>query len=162
MKRSCSANVALMCAVHDRRMKTERRPAEDLLDVARVLLLVQGAILVATTIDASIWGAIFSGAPGAAALMSAAAAGIVLIARVRIRPDRRRIRRLVYVIEGVILATFAIESVLSILLAGTLPPLAALLTQLTLPLSVIALLHRSSRAAIAMSPIGVGILEGSR
>ena len=53
-------------------MKTNRRPADDLLEVARALLLLQGAILIATTIEALVWAAVFPGASGSPALMSGA------------------------------------------------------------------------------------------
>ena len=143
MKPSRSVNVALIRAPHDARMK-DRGPADDLLDVVRVLLLLQGAILLATTIEAVIWGVIFTGVAGAPALMSAAAAAGVLIARVRVRPDRRRIRRLVYLVEGVILATFTIDAGLAIAVAHALPPVAAIFTDGVLPFSLVWLLRRST------------------
>jgi hypothetical protein len=152
MKPSCSANVALTRAPHDARMK-ERGPADDLLDVVRALLLLQGAILIATTIEAIIWGVLFSGTVGAPALMSAAAAAVVLLARLRVRPDRRRTRRLVYLVECAILATFVIDAVLAVALPHALPPPAAVFTGCVLPLSAVLLLRRSTRAArTAMSP----------
>ena len=157
MKRSCSVNVALMRARHDARMD-ERRPADDILDVVRVLLLLQGAILVATTLEAVIWGVIFSGTVGIAALMSGSAAAIVLVARVRVRPDRRRMRRLTYVVEGVILATFVIDTAAALVLAHALPPLAAIFTDGLLPLSLVWLLRRSSRATAPAPLAGAGLV----
>lgn len=142
-------------------MRTEGRPADDVLDVARVLLLVQGAILVATTIEAVIWGVIFAGAPGAPALLSGAAAAAVLIARLRMRPDRRRIRRLVYVVESLILVTFAVDAALAIALAHALPPLAAMFTEGMLPLAVVVLLHRTAGARPA-APAGAAALVAAR
>jgi hypothetical protein len=129
-------------------VSTDRGPAEDLLDVARVLLLVQGAILVATTIEALIWGVVFAGA-GGTPLFSAASAVALLIARVRLRPDRTRPRRFVYVVEGLALAFVAVDIALAIALTHALPPLVAVVTQLVLPLSVITLLRRSTRAVAA-------------
>lgn len=161
MKPSCPSNVALIRALHDAGMK-ERQSADDLLDVVRVLLLLQGAILIATTIEAVVWGTLFSGAPGAAALLSAVAAGIVLIARLRIRPDRRRVRRLVSVVEGVILATFVIDAALAIVLAHALPPLTAICTDCVLPLVMVWLLRRSTRASAPAHLGGARLLEGSR
>lgn len=161
MKPSCSSHVALIRALHDAGMK-ERQPADDLLDVVRALLLLQGAILVATTVEAVVWGTLFSGAPGAPALMSAVAAGIVLIARLGVRPDRRRLRRLVYVVEGLILATFVIDAALAIALAHALPPLAAVVTDCVLPFSLVFLLRRSSGVRAPAPVGGAGLLEGSR
>ena len=141
----------------------ERQPADDLLDVVRVLLLLQGAILIATTIEAVVWGFLFSGGAGVPALMSVAAAAVVLIARLRVRSDRRHIRRLVYVVECVILATFVIDAALAIALAHALPPLAAVLTDFVLPLAVVWLLRRSTRVARGSTqPSGVALLEGLR
>jgi hypothetical protein len=130
-------------------MEMTRPHNEDLLDVARVLLLVQGAILVATTIEALLWSFVFAGAAGAPVWFSGAAATIILVARVRLRADRRRTRRAVYAVETVILVSLAIDTALAIALAGALPPVVALLTQLLLPVSVILLLRRSARATAA-------------
>jgi hypothetical protein len=134
-------------------METIRRPADDLLEVAKVLLLLQGALLVATTIEALVWAVFFPGASGSPALMSGAAAVAILFARIRVRPDRRWSRRLVYFGEGVILLTAAIDLAIGLALAHALPPMVAVLTQIALPIAVIALLRRSAaqpRAAIAL------------
>lgn len=121
--------------------------SDDLIDLARVLLVFQGAILVATTIEALLWAAVFPGAAGAPALLSAATAMTILVGRARLRTERRWSRRLLYVVQGVILGVQAIDVVLSLILAGALPPLVALLTQLVLPIAVIAVLRRSTRPA---------------
>ena len=134
-------------------METIRRPADDLLEVAKVLLLLQGALLVATTIEALVWAVFFPGASGSPALMSGAAAVAILFARIRVRPDRRWSRRLVYFVEGVILLTAAIDLAIGLALAHALPPMVAVLTQIALPIAVIALLRRSAaqpRAAVTV------------
>jgi hypothetical protein len=158
MKASSSVNAGLMRAPHDAYMQIERRPADDLLDVVRALLLMQGAILIATTIEAVIWGVVFSGAPGVPALMSGAAAALVLAARLRLRPDRRRMRRLVYVVESVILVSFAIDSALAIALAHALPPVAAIFTDGVLPLAVLLLLRRSADVKTPRPVGGAGLV----
>lgn len=126
-------------------MDMNRQPADESLDVARALLFFQGAILVATTIEALIWAAIFPGANGAPALLSGVSAIAILIARSRLRSDRRWSRRLVYAVQGFILGALAIDMILAIAIAHSLPPLVQLLTQLVLPIAVVALLRRSSR-----------------
>jgi hypothetical protein len=136
-----------MRRLEDGPMNTESRSGDDLLDVARALLLLQGAILVATTIEALVWGAFFPG--GGAALLSGVSAVVILVARVRLRADRRWSRRLVYVVEGSTVAFFAVDIVLAAVLAQALPPVVALLTQLVLPISVVTLLRRSARAVAA-------------
>ena len=134
-------------------METTRRPADDLLEVAKVLLLLQGALLVATTIEALVWAVFFPGANGSPALMSGATAVAILFARIRVRPDRRWSRRLVYFVEGVILLTAAIDLAIGLALSHALPPMVSLLTQIALPIAVIALLRRAAaqpRAAVAL------------
>ena len=128
-------------------MDTTRSTNDDLLDVARALLLLQGAILLATTIEALVWGSAFGGSAGPAFLLSAASTVVILVARVRVRPGRAWSRRLVYAVEGLILATLAIDTLLAVVLTQELPPLVALLTRFVLPVSIIALLRRSSRAS---------------
>lgn len=126
------------------------RPADDLLDVARVLLLLQGAILVATTIEALFWGAAFGA--GGAVLISGAAAVVILVARSRLRAERRWPRRLISVIEGLIVALFTVDIALALALTHALPPVVALLTQLVLPVAVITLLRRSVRTTPGSFP----------
>jgi hypothetical protein len=140
-------------------MNTNARPADDLLDVARVLLLLQGAILVATTLEALIWGLIFPGG-GGAALMSGVSAVVILVARLRLRADRRWSRRLIYLVEGSTVALFAVDMVLAIALTRALPPLVALITQLVLPISVVTLLRRSARATAPIPPEAVVAFGG--
>jgi hypothetical protein len=132
-------------------MDSSRGRTEDLLDVARVLLLVQGAILVATTIEALFFSLVFPGG-GGAVLLSGVAAVVILVARIRLRADRRWARRLVYVVEGLILAAMAIDVVLALVLTHALPPVVALSTQVVLPVSVIELLRRSRQAAVGSVP----------
>jgi hypothetical protein len=145
---------------HDRCMDNTRRHPDDLLDLARVLLLVQGSILIATTIEALVWGMAFAGSGGLAFVMSAGAAAGIFLARARLRADRRLSRRLVYVIESFALATFAIDSVLSIALTGALPPVVAILTRLVLPIAVNVLLRRSSR--LHAPPAQMTLMEAMR
>ncbi len=141
-------------------MDTTRRPTDELLDLARVLLLLQGSILVATTIEALIWGVVFPGA-GAPVLMSGVSAAVILVARTALRADRRWARRLVYVIEGLTLAAVTVDVALAVALTHALPPIVALLTQLVLPLSVVTLLRRSARAVAApVPPRSVAALGG--
>lgn len=131
-------------------MQTPHTPA-DRLEIVRVLLLLQGAILVATTIEALIWNLAFAGG-GAAAVISGTAAVVVLVARARLRPDRRGIRRLVYIVEGFLLAGLLLDTVLALVVTQALPPGVALLTRLVLPVVVISLLRRSGARPDALRP----------
>lgn len=142
-------------------MDKTRRPADDFLDVAKVLLLLQGSILVATTIEAVIWGMAFAGAAATPFLLSGGAAVVILVARARLRADRRWTRRLVYGVEGFTLAFFALDLALAIALTGTPPPAVALLTRFVLPVSVIFLLRQLARATGTPTPRTTSALEGA-
>jgi hypothetical protein len=140
-------------------MNSDRRPGDDLLDVARALLLLQGAILVATTIESLFWGLAFA-STGGALVMSAASTVVILVARIRLRADRTWARRLVYAVEGFILLTAAVDTAISLALAHALLPVVTLLTQVVLPISVIALLRQSRSPRRTSSPAGT-VLEGA-
>jgi len=136
-----------------------RRAADDYLDLARVLLLLQGSIFVATTIESLIWGIAFAGAAAAPLLLSGWAAAAILVARARLRVDRRWTRRLVYGVEGFTLAFFALDLALAIALTGTPPPAVAVLTRFVLPVSVIFLVRQTARAT---APVARGFaVEGT-
>jgi hypothetical protein len=151
-----------MGGVEDGRMHMTRHTADDLLDVVRVLLLVQAAILVATTIEAFLWSIAFAGAAGPAFLVTATMALTLAVARARLGTDRRWTKRLVYIIEGVLLVTLAIDTAIAIGLTGTVPPVVAVLTRFVLPLSVIALLRRASRpASTSVVPSTSALAEAS-
>ena len=141
-------------------METTRRPSDDLLDVARALLLLQGAILVATTIESLFWSVAFA-STGGALVMSAGSAVVILVGRTRLRPDRTWSRRLVYAVEGLILLTALVDSAISLVLAHALLPMVALLTQVALPISVITMLRRSRRLPRAASSRAGAVLEGT-
>ena len=130
-------------------MNTDRTRTGDLLDLTRVLLLMQGAILIATTIESLVWASAFPGASGLVPLMNGGSALVILIARARLRADRRRLRRLVYVVEGLIVASFAIDTVLAIVLAHSAMPVVAIFSQFVLPVSAIGLLRRIAPAVAA-------------
>jgi hypothetical protein len=142
-------------------MEICRRASDDLVDVARALLLFQGAILIATTLEALVWAVLFPGANGSPALMSAASSVVVLVGGARLRADRRWARRLVYLVEGLILATAAVNIAIGLALAHALPPLVALMTQLVLPASAIALLRRAARVPRTAAPPTIPVLEGA-
>lgn len=161
MKRSSSGNAALIPRLETRLMDTGRRPADDFLDLARVLLLLQGSILVATTIEAIVWGLAFAGAAGVPLLLSGAAAVLVLVARARLRPDRRWTLRIVYGAEAFTLGFFAVDLALAIAVTGTPPPAVAVLTRLVLPLSVIYLVRQSARATDAPIARSTAAVEGA-
>jgi hypothetical protein len=161
MKRSSSGNAALTWRLETRLMDMTRRIADGFLDLARVLLLLQGSILVATTLEAVVWGMAFAGAASVPLLLSGGAAMVTLVARARLSADRRWTRRLVYCIEGSTLAFLALDLALAIGLTGTPPPAVALLTRFVLPVSVIFLLRQSARVTAAAISHGTPAVEGA-
>jgi hypothetical protein len=161
MKRSSAANAALIPRLEDRSMNMRPQPGEDLLDVARVLVLLQASILAATAIEALVWGIAFAGAPAVTVVLTGAAASVLLVARARLRADRHRIRRLVYVVEGVTIVSLGIDTALAMAITGAAPPVVAVLTRLVLPVFVIALLRRSAAAAATPTPATITVVEGA-
>ena len=119
-----------------------RTRTEDVLDLARVLLLVQGALLIVSAIEAAFFGAVFGGAAFLSALPTAAAALIVLVTRARLRPGRAR---LLFAVEVVIVLALAVDVALAIVIAHRAVPLVMIVTQFVLPLAIIASLTRLSR-----------------
>jgi hypothetical protein len=107
-----------------------------------------------------VWATVFPGASGSPALISGASALVILVGRIRLQADRRRTRRLIYLVEGFILLTAAVDTVIALLLAGALPPMVALPTQVVLPISVITLLRRSARLPRATT-VGSTVLEAA-
>ena len=125
----------------------------DLIEVVRVLLLLQGAILLATTIESLVWSLVFAGAPVGSFWLSAAMAIAVFVGRARLDPSRKR-ARLLYVVEGVLIASLGLDVALATVITGTVPPAVALLTRLVLPIAVVALLERARPRSAAVAPLG--------
>jgi uncharacterized membrane-anchored protein len=116
------------------------------LDVVRVLLLLQGAILVANTIEAGLFAVAFSAGVVPSVLATAVAAIAIFIGRARLGRGGRRSRRAIYIVEGVIIAMLALDLALALVLTHQTVPAMAVLTRFALPVAVIALLGRIGRA----------------
>jgi hypothetical protein len=149
MKSSCSANDGLITAAEHDPMQHEDAARSDLTDLVRVILLVQGAILLATTIEAFIFGLAFSAGVTPIVALTAASAVAVLVARARLARCGRRSRMVLRVIEALLLITIAVEGVLALVLARTGVPPVALLTRFAIPVAVLALLSRTESARVA-------------
>jgi hypothetical protein len=126
--------------------QTMRREPADLVEVARVLLLLQGAILVANTIEAGLFAVAFSAGVVPSVLATAIAAIAIFIGRARLGRGGRRSRRAIYVVEGVIITLLALDLVLALVLTHQTVPAMAVITRFALPVAVIALLGRIARA----------------
>ena len=119
----------------------------DLVEVARVFVLMQGAVLVATTIEAAIFGVAFGPAAGSAFVLTACAAVLTLATARGLGRRRRWARKVTIVAEVAILAGALLELGLSLLVLGAAIGLVPILTRVVVPIVVIAALR--SRAARA-------------
>ena len=126
--------------------QTMRSEPADLVDVARVLLLLQGAILVANTIEAGLFAVAFSAGVVPNVLATAVAAVAIFIGRARLGHGGRRSRRAIYIVEAVIIAMLALDLTLALVLTHQIVPAMAVLTRFVLPVAVIALLGHAGRA----------------
>jgi len=126
------------------------------IDLARTIILVQGAILVAATIESFLFAAAFGPAAGIGVALTAGAAILTLVTAARLGAGRdaaglsglvghagpgRRIRRWTIIAEGAVIATFLVDLGLAIVVTGAPIGLVALMTRLVAPLVVIALVR---------------------
>lgn len=118
----------------------------DLLDVVRVLLLLQGAILIANTLEAALFAVAFSGGLTPTVVFTFAAAVAVLVARARMDASARA-RRALYIVEAIVLVMLAIDTALSLIITHQSVPPVTVLTRFVLPAAVIALVGRIGRSA---------------
>jgi hypothetical protein len=127
-------------------------PDPTVVDLARVLVLLQGAFAVLSTVELGVW-AIFGGigtlAPSFALTAAAAVATLSLAAGLGRRA--RRSRRLVLWVEGAVLFAAAADLVLALLLAHRPLELVPMLTRVALPIAVIVLMRRPVAKAMASS-----------
>ena len=126
--------------------QTLRTGAAAELDLVRVLLLLQGAILVANTIEAALFAVAFSAGVVPSVLATAVAAVAIFIGRARLGLGGRRSRRAIYIVEGVIVAMFALDLTLALVLTHQTVPAMAVLTRFALPVAIITLLGQIARA----------------
>jgi hypothetical protein len=137
----------------------------DIVEVVRVLVLMQGAVLVATTIEAALFGIAFGPAAGPAFLFTAAAALLTLATARGLGRRRRWARRLTIVAETVVLAGGLIELGLALALTGAASGLVPILTRVVVPIVVIvALREPSARSSFALNapPATEAVAEGGR
>jgi hypothetical protein len=123
--------------------------AAELLEVVRALLLLQGAILIANTLEATLFAVAFSGEVTPTVVATATAAITVFVARARLDAAGRG-RRAILIIEWLLIATLAIDTALALFLTHQGVAMVAMLTRFVVPVSVIVLLRavrRDSRAS---------------
>ena len=117
------------------------------LTILRALLLVQAGTFVAGVLEGIVFGVVLGPTGLTGAALGAIATVVVLVARARV-PGRRATRLLV-LLEGAIVAGWAIELLLGVVLAGLVPPLMAWLARLVLPVAAVALARALAREAAA-------------
>ncbi len=124
-------------------MELQRTPDRaGLVEVAVVLILIQGAILVVGTVEALVF-APFVGPGGIASIALTAAAAIVTLATAwALRRHRRLARRWTLVAEAGVLVVASIDATLSFALAGTGPGLVLIMSRIVIPIVVVGLLRR--------------------
>jgi len=111
------------------------------LEVIQVLIAIQGAILVAATLEAAVWSIAFGAGAVPAALLTAAGASGVFVVRAVL--DRSRwIRRMLLAFEAAVIVGLLLETILSLVATWALPGLLPLLTRGVLPVAVILGLRR--------------------
>jgi hypothetical protein len=112
-----------------------------LVDVVRILVLIQAAIATVTVIEVGIWAA--SGAPlGPIVLLNLAFAVGLLYLTAGIHRRSRRARKTLLWIEVTVIVFAAIDMILSLLLAQRSLELVPLMTRFALPFAVFRILRK--------------------
>lgn len=128
-------------------MERTTSQAGDLVEVVRVLVLMQGAILVATTIEAALFGLAFGPSTAPGVLFTAGAAVLTLAASRGLGRRKRWARRLTISAEFAILAGGLLELALSVLVVGAAFGIVPTLTRLVLPIVAIVALREPTAFA---------------
>lgn len=129
-------------------------PTLDRWATARLLVVLQAALLLASTIE-SLVAAGFAGPPAlGAAGLTAIAAAITLLTAVRLGRRGRRARRWTIVAEAGLVVLAAVDVFITMVLVGGDVPLMLLATRVALPVGVIALLWRPGAVAHPEGTIG--------
>ncbi len=113
-----------------------------LIEVACVFLTLQGAILIAATIEALVVAAVVGPSGSASIALTGAAAALALVCAWGLGRHRRRARRLVLVGEAGVLAIGLVDVALTLIVGGVGLGLVMILTRIVVPLVVIGLLRR--------------------
>jgi hypothetical protein len=118
------------------------RPRTDLLEVAHVLVLVQGAILVARTIEAVFFLAFVGPASVVSLGLTGSAAVLTLMTAAGLARGSRRAVRWTLIAETGVVAIGLVDLLLALVMTGEPLGPVALLVGFGLPIAVIVLLRR--------------------
>lgn len=140
-----------------------QKPPGSRIDVIRILLLVQGGIAVTTTLGVVILGAAVGGPLLGSALATGTSAVLFLWLARAVSHGSRRARRVAMWVESGVIFGFAVDLLLSLLLARRPLELVPVITQLVMPIAVIRLLRSSDvRVMFGLRPRKSGaVAEGS-
>lgn len=116
-----------------------------LLDAVRVLVLIQGGILLTSTIESALASAVFGLSP--TVWLSALSAILALTAAAGLVRKARWARKVTLLGEGYLLVTLLIDTAISLLMTQTPLGLVPLLTRGVVPVVVWKLLRRPAVAA---------------
>ena len=122
------------------------RPA-DALEVVRVVVLLQAATLVLTTLETAVWVLAFGPDVVPSLVVTGASAMLTFATAWGLGRGARWARRVTLVAETLICAGGLLDGVLALVVTGGPPPLMVVLTRISAPLLVIALLRRPALRA---------------
>ena len=113
------------------------------MEVAHVLVLIQGAVLVAGTLGAVAFLALVGAAGGVSLVLTAGAAVLTLATAAGLGRGSRPARRWTLLAESGVLAVGIVDLVLALLMTGEALAPVPLLGGLVVPAAVIAILRRT-------------------
>jgi len=123
------------------------------LGIVRILLLLQGAIAVMSTLEALVVGAALGAFLGPIILLTAGAAVLTLMAARGVVRRSRRARTTAMWLEATVLVFAVVDLVLALFLARRGLELVPVFTRIVLPVTVIRLLRRREvRAGFGLGP----------
>lgn len=126
-----------------------------LIEVVRILVLLQGAIALTSALEAAILGAAFAGSATPSFILTAGGALVTLSLAAALGRRARRARRLVIWLEIGWLLVAVVDLALAVFLARRALEPVPILTRLVLPLAIVYLLRRPAlRTAFAPPPAG--------
>lgn len=132
----------------------------DLLDVLRVLLLLQAALFLVAAIEGLVFQAFFGPTALGSGALSLLVGGGLLVARARLGRLARRGRRLLVGFEGFVLTIAVLETALALVMAGQLLGLVPAITRGLLPIAIVVLVRRLGRTVAEPGVPGPAVHAG--
>ncbi|MBF6605482.1 MAG: hypothetical protein IVW53_07875 [Chloroflexi bacterium] len=128
-------------------------PPDDIVELVRIIVLLQAATLTLATLETTVWFVAFGPTVGPSLALTAMSAMLTYATAVGLRRHARWARRVTLVAESLVFAGGSIDAVLALVVAGGPPPLVVALTRIAVPVLVIVLLRRpTARAAFGRLP----------